>query len=64
MKKVKLSKDVVIDKYHHGYTVFPKGTEVVVVRQWSENMVVCTCEEKIDIEQPEEFLVGYDEIGD
>ena len=64
MRKVKLTKDVIIDKYHNGFTVFPKGTEIVVLRKWSESMLVCTCELIIDIEQPEEFLVGFDEIGE
>lgn len=43
---------------------FPEGTEVIILRRWSDTMFVCTCEEKIDVEQPEDFLVGYDEIGD
>ena len=59
---MKLIKDVVIDNYHNGYTVFPKGTDVVVLRKWSESMVVCACEDFISADQPKEFLVGLDEL--
>ena len=38
--------------------------DVVVLRKWSESMVVCTCEDFISVEQPEEFLVGLDELED
>ena len=56
-----LKKDVVIDKYHNGFVVFPKGTIVSLIGM-RDSMYWCKTDVIVDIEQPKLFLVGADEL--
>lgn len=56
-----LKKDVIIDKYHNGFVVLPKGTIVSLVGL-RDSMYLCKTDLIIDIEQPKLFLVGADEL--
>ena len=60
-----LIKDVVVDKYHNGYVIFPKGTEVKVLAVKEKdgylNLLV-TSLFNVHPEQPYSFIINADEF--
>ena len=60
-----LNKDITIDKYHHGYVKFIKGTKVrVLENQENQNFTFIEVEplETIDVEQPKTFLINIEDL--
>ena len=60
----KLSKDVFIDKYHNGYSLYPKGRLVVLTSKNEDNkkLFVKPLQPIEDIEATKQFYVNADEL--
>lgn len=60
--KVKLVKDIVVDKYHNGYVVFPKGSVFIYdgIEKVGLNKVFSPID-VIDSEQPRSVILQINE---
>lgn len=60
-----LNKDILVDKYHHGYVKFPKGSKVKILKnQEGQNFTFIEVEplDVIDQEQPKSFLINIEDL--